>query len=220
MSKIATLKSLPTPSELRQSVQQLQSLEHLPELVAHEVSKSLAPLHLLQEEVHRALSYYDQINQAQRSSLEQMAQELGNRAIEGMEVKTAALAAVIEDLSKQSSGLQASMKALQSSTSKLSALPADLTKTTQYSARLMQNEAKELIQAAHAARPTLWRTLGLLLAAAVLGSLLVAAGQVGLNRLLPPTATERDAEIFRVLWAKATPEERALMNQIVSKPAK
>ena len=220
MSKIGTLKALPTPSELRASVQELASLEQLPELVAHEVTQALLPLHSLRNQVQQVLEAYDQVTKAQRKTLDSLATEMSNRAAEAMEVKTAALDGVITDLSKQVNGLQSSMKAVQASTAKLSALPSELSKTAEYSARLMKEEAKELMNAAHLARPTVMRDLSFMLASAALAALLVVVGQVALSRLLPPSETQQSANWAAAVWARASEQERKLMNEIASRPAR
>lgn len=241
MSKIATLKSLPKPSELRQTVQELgqmleqtsarldqtarqvQSLEQLPSLVADQVTealKALDPVLGMRQDVSLVLGAYDAVTKAQRSSLESMSEEISDRTVASMETKAAGLAKTMQDLDSQVQGLKSTVGSMEAASKGMQALPSKLASAATEAATAMQSSAGELALQAQKVRPSAWLTLGQLLAAAVLGSLLVAAGQVGLNRLLPPTATERDAENFRVLWAKATPQERALMNQIAAKPAR
>lgn len=220
MSKIAILKSLPTPSELRQSVQELASLEQLPDLVADQVTQAMAPLLTLRQDVAQSLQAFDQVTKAQRSSLEAMATELTDRATKGMEQKAAELDQVITDLAGQVQGLQSSMASMEASSKKLQALPQSLDSAARNAAKEMQSSAGELARTAQEVRPSGWLTLGQMLGAAVLGALLVAAGQVGLNRLLPPSETQQSADWAASLWAKASESEKKLLNQIASRPGR
>jgi hypothetical protein len=83
----------------------------------------------------------------------------------------------------------------------------------------MTKAADQLTEAANKVRPSLWRqTLGLILAG-VVGAMLVATGQVGLNRLVPPSDVQEAADWANAIWSKATPKERELLKQIVNRPA-
>lgn len=211
MSKIATLKSLPTPSELRQTAAQLQSLEQLPDLVAQEVSKSLAPLHLLQGEVQRVLEYYDQIAQAQRSTLEQLAQEMTNRATASLEQKAESLDKSLHDLAGQARVLKDSIERVEASSQRLQALPKGLAGAAKIAAKEMQGSSQDLARQAAKARPRWWLVMAQMLGAAVLGAVLVVAGQAVLRKLTRPGLAEA--------WTQASPAERAaFLNQIVSQP--
>ena len=59
---------------------------------------------------------------------------------------------------------------------------------------------------------------GLILAGAV-GAMLVATGQVALNRLVPPSDVQQTADWANAIWNKATPTERELLKQIANRPA-
>jgi hypothetical protein len=83
----------------------------------------------------------------------------------------------------------------------------------------MTKAADQLTEAANETRPRLWRqALGLILAGAV-GAMLVATGQVALNRLVPPSDVQQTADWANAIWNKATPKERELLEQIVNRPA-
>lgn len=241
MSKIATLKSLPTPSDVRENVQELgrmlaetserldqtarqvQSLEQLPSLVAEQVSESLKaldPILRMRQDVMRVLEAYDQVTDAQRSSLESMASEISDRATKGMELKAGALDKTFQDLASQVQGLKSSLSTMQQSSKNLQALPTALDTAARAAAETLENSSQDLHKAAQSVRPSRWLTLGQMLGAAVLGALLVAAGQAGLSRILPPTETQQSAEWAVRVWNQATESEKKSLSQIVSRPAR
>jgi len=220
MSKIETLKGLPTPSELRRSVQELASLEHLPRLVSDEVTQALAPLMTLRQDVTRVLETYDAVTEIQRRSLESMAQEMSARTVASMETKAAGLAKTMQDLASQVQGLKSTVASLEASSKGMQALPKKLASAATEAANEMQSSAGELARQAQEVRPSAWLTLGQMLGAAVLGALLVAAGQVALNRLVPPSDVQQTADWAASLWAKSSEQERKLLNQIASRPAR
>ena len=241
MSKIAILKTLPTPADLRENVQQMgqmlaetserldqtarqvQSLEQLPQLVADQVTeamRALDPVLRMRSDVSRVLEAYDAVTKAQRSSLESMAKEISDRATKGMEAKASALDKTMQDLASQVQGLKSSMASMEASSKGMLALPKKLASAATEAANEMQSSAGELARQAQQVRPSAWLTLGQMLGAAVLGALLVAAGQVGLNRILPPSETQQNADWAVSLWAKSSEQERKLLNQIASRPAR
>lgn len=241
MSKIAILKSLPTPADVRQNVQELgqmleqtsdrldqtarqvQSLEQLPQLVADQVTeamKALDPILRMRQDVGRVLEHYDQVMKVQRQSLEAMAQELGDRATKGMESKAAGLDKTMQDLASQVEGLKSTVVSMEASSKGLQALPKKLANSAQSAAEQMQGSSQELARQAERVRPSVWLVLGQMLGAAVLGALLVAAGQVGLNRILPPSELQQNADWAASLWARSSEGERKLLNQIASRPGK
>jgi len=220
MSKIETLKGLPTPSELRQSVQELASLEQLPGLVAEQVTTALEPLHRMRGDVQRVLEAYDAVTAAQRRALESMAQEISDRATKGMEQKAAALDKTLQGLQGQARALQAATAAAEASARGLQALPKAVTAAAAEAAREMRSSAGLLAHQADRARPRRWlQALALVLAGAV-GGAAAAAGQTALSRLLPPGAVQERADAMQMLLERATPQERALMQQIVNRPGR
>jgi len=242
MSKIATLKTFPTHVEVRESVQQLsemmlktsarldetaaqiKSLEQLPELITEQVTealKALDPVLQIRQDVQRALEFYDQISAAQRSSLEQLGQELASQANASMESRASALDVTIKALDSQVQGLKSSMASMEASSKRLQALPQKLTTAATDAATEMKTSSGELVAAAAtlAVLPSVWLTLVQMLGAAVLGALLVAAGQAGLSRILPSTVTQKNADWAAKVWAKASESERKLLTAIASRPA-
>jgi uncharacterized protein YukE len=240
MSKFAILKSLPTPADVRQNVQQLsemmeqtaqrldataaqvRSLEQLPTLVAEQVTETLKlldPVLQMPGQVSRALEAVDQIARVQRETLGALAQELGTQVTASMERKTKELDEAISTLAGQVKGLKSSTANAEASCKKLLVLPGQLTETATHSSKLMQNQAKVLMLAAHAARPRVFLMLLQLTAAAMLGAMLVAVGQAGLSRILPPSETQQNADWAVNVWAKASESERKLLTAIASRPA-
>lgn len=238
MSKSEILKSLPTPADVRQNVQELrqmlaetserldatarqvQSLEQLPDLVTEQVTMALMPLLSISKDVGKALLAFDSVTKVQRASLEALAREISDRATTGMEQKAAGLDQTLRDLASQVQGLKSSMASMEASSKAMHALPKKLASAATDAANEMQSSAGELARQAQQVRPSPWLVLTQMLGAAVLGALLVAAGQAALNRLLPPSATQQSADYLESLWAKASENERKLMREIVSRPAR
>lgn len=263
MSKIETLRHLPTPAQVRENVQQLgqmlaetsekldstarqvQSLEQLPSLVADQVSeslKALAPILSMQQEVQTALEAFDRVNQAQRQSLEEMAQELSSQAARSMEQKTASLTATLESVTENTRellrGLKVSMDLMGGAVTKIQNLPAQLTTDLSCSVTDLKAQAERLESAGSTlktetdrarTRPR-WKVWAELMTVAVLCALLVLAGQAGLNKILPGSELQAQAQKQAQqaqqaqwgvnLWAKASDAEKKLLNQIVSRPAR
>lgn len=241
MSKIATLKSLPTPADVRQNVaelgrmladtsdrldataRQVQSLEQLPSLVAEQVTEAmqaLDPILSMRRDVQTALEAFDQVAKAQRQTLEALGQELATSAAQSMETRAASMDGTLQELASQVHSLQSSMSAMESSSKRLQALPASLDKSARTAAELLELSARELARQAERVRPSPWLVLGQMLGVAVLGALLVVGGQAGLNRILPPGEVQQQADWAGAVWSKATEQERKLLNQIVSRPAR
>lgn len=213
MSKIETLKGLPTPSELRQSVQDLQSLDQLPGLVAAEVTAALEPLARLRQDVQQVLQAYDAVTAHQRRALDEMAQEMSSRAVQGMQERAEVLDKTLQGLAGQARALQAATAAAESSSRGLQALPGKVTAAAAAAAGEMRSSAGLLAQQADRARPRMWRQALALVGAAVLAAVLVLAGQAGLSKLMPADLEQA--------WAQASPADRdALLRQIVSQRAR
>lgn len=234
MSKIATLKSLPTPSDVRENVQQLgrmlsetsdrldqtakqvQSLEQLPELVADQVTeamKGLDPILSMRRDVQTALEAFDQVAKAQRQTLEALGQELATSAAQSMETRAASMDGTLQELASQVHSLQSSITSMQVSTQRLQSLPASLDKTARSAAEVMELSGRELARQAERVRPSLWLVLGQMAGVAVLSALLVVGGQAVLSGMQRPNLVQA--------WQQATPQERAaFLSQIASRPAK
>lgn len=241
MSKLETLKALPTPADVRENVRQLgqmlaetserldqtarqvQSLEQLPQLVADQVTeamRALDPVLQMSEQVNQALQAFDRVNSVQRQSLEQLGQELTSQATAAMETRAASMDQTLQALASQVQSLKTTMASMLASSQRLQALPQALDSAARAAAEQMRSSSRELASQAERVRPSPWVTLGQTLGAAILGALLVAAGQVALNRILPPGDVQKQAQWAGDLWAKSSEQERKLLNQIVSRPAR
>lgn len=241
MSKIETLRRLPTPSDVRENVQQLgqmleqtaerldqtarqvRDLEQLPSLVAEQVTeamKALDPVLQMSEQVNQALTAFDRVNSVQRQTLEALSQELTSQAALAMETRAASMDTTLAKLASQVQGLKSTVASMEASSKSMQSLPKKLANAATEAANEMQSSAAELASQAERVRPSPWVTLGQTLGAAILGALLVAAGQVALNRILPPSETQQNADWAASLWTKSTEAERKLLNQIASRPAK
>lgn len=241
MSKIETLRRLPTPSDVRENVQQLgqmleqtaerldqtarqvRDLEQLPQLVADQVTEAmqaLDPVLRMSEQVNQALQAFDRVNSVQRQSLEQLGQELTSQATAAMETRAASMDTTLAKLASQVQGLKSTVASMEASSKGIQALPQALDSSARAAAEQMRSSSRELASQAERVRPSPWVTLGQTLGAAILGALLVAAGQVALNRILPPGDVQKQAQWAGDLWAKSSEQERKLLNQIVSRPAR
>lgn len=242
MSKIAILKSLPTPADLRQNVQELgqmlaetserleqtakqvQSLEQLPGLVSQQVTEAfqmLEPVLQLRQDVQTALEAFDRLNSVQRQTLEALGQELASRAAQSMERKASGLDTTLQDLAIQVQGLKSTVASMEASSKGMQALPKKLASAAQSAAEQMQGSSQELARQAERVRPSMWLTFGQILGSALLVALLVVGGQAVLNKPAPPSAEiQQRADQLSQLVRKSTLKERELLNQIVSRPDK
>lgn len=241
MSKIETLRRLPTPSDVRENVQQLgqmleqtaerldqtarqvRDLEQLPSLVAEQVTeamKALDPVLQMSEQVNQALTAFDRVNSVQRQTLEALSQELTSQAALAMETRAASMDTTLAKLASQVQGLKSTVASMEASSKSMQSLPKKLANAATEAANEMQSSAAELARQAQQVRPSVWLVLGQMLGAAMLGAVLVAAGQAVLNRILPPSETQQNADWAASLWTKSTEAERKLLNQIASRPAK
>ena len=136
-------------------------------------------------------------------------------AAKAFEQKAGELDKTISDLSNSLSGLETSISSMKQTAEQVADLPGNLVSAQ----KDMTQAANKLTEAANETRPRLWRqALGLILAGAV-GAMLVATGQVALNRLVPPSDVQQTADWANAIWNKATPKERELLEQIVNRPA-
>jgi chromosome segregation ATPase len=201
---------------LQQSVSLMhEDLKSLPGAISTETAQALEPLARLRQDVMRAIQAYDAVTAAQRKAMDELTQEMSLKAAQAFEQKAGELDATISDLSSSLLALKTSLSSMEQPAKKLAALPSKLARSQQD----MKEAADQLIETANQARPRLWRqTLGLILAGAV-AAMLVATGQVVLNRLVPPSDLQRTANWANEVWSKATPQQRELLNQIAEQPA-
>ena len=242
MSKIETLRHLPTPADVRANVQQLgqmlaetsqrldqtarqvRDLEQLPQLVADQVTEAmrvLDPVLQMSDQVNQALQAFDRVNSVQRQTLEALGQELTSQAATAMETRAASMDQTLQALASQVQSLKTTMASMLASSQRLQALPQALDSAARDAAQQMQGSSQELARQAERVRPGAWLTLGQMLGAAVLAALLVVGGQAVLNKPAPPSAEiQQRADQLSQLVRKSTPKERELLNQIVSRPEK
>lgn len=201
---------------LQQSVSLMhEDLKRLPVAVSTETAQTLEPLARLRQDVTQVLEAYDKVTAIQRKTLDELTQQMSASAAQAFEQKAGKLDATISDLSRSLSGLKTSLSSMEQTAQQVATLPGKLASAQQG----MTKAADQLIEAANETRPRLWRqALGLILAGAV-GAMLVATGQVALNRLVPPSDVQQTADWANAIWNKATPKERELLEQIVNRPA-
>lgn len=226
MTKLETVRALNDSGpqlQIVESVRTLQQslslmhedLKRLPVAVSTETAQTLEPLARLQQDVTQVLEAYDKVTAIQRKTLDELTQQMSASAAQAFEQKAGKLDATISDLSNSLSGLETSISSMKQTAEQVVALPGNLVSAQQN----MAQAAIKLTEAANKTRPRLWRqALGLILAGAV-GAMLVATGQVALNRLVPPSDVQQTADWANAIWNKATPKERELLEQIVNRPA-
>lgn len=226
MTKLETVRALNDSGpqlQIVESVRTLQQslslmhedLKRLPVAVSTETAQTLEPLARLQQDVTQVLEAYDKVTAIQRKTLDELTQQMSASAAKAFEQKAGELDATISDLSNSLSGLETSISSMKQTAEQVVALPGNLVSAQQN----MAQAAIKLTEAANKTRPRLWRqALGLILAGAV-GAMLVATGQVALNRLVPPSDVQQTADWANTIWSKATPKERELLEQIVNRPA-
>lgn len=245
MSKIETLRHLPTPSDLRQSVLQIQralddssyrldatarqvrDLEQLPQLVAEQVSealKALDPILSMRSDLLKVLEVYDQVTELQRSSLEAMVKELSSKAAQAMQQKTASLTTALKSVTENTTelfrGLEVSMNLMSEAVSEIQKLPAQLTIDLSSSVTSLKDQAMALGKAASALKVETDRARSRP-RWKILGELLAVATVAALLVVVGLAGLNKllpptDAQI----WAKAIDKEKVFLNQIVARPAK
>lgn len=226
MTKLETVRALNDSGpqlQIVESVRTLQQslslmhedLKRLPVAVSTETAQTLEPLARLQQDVTQVLEAYDKVTAIQRKTLDELTQQMSVSAAKAFERKAGELDKTISDLSNSLSGLETSISSMKQTAEQVADLPGNLVSAQQN----MAQAAIKLTEAANKTRPRLWRqALGLILAGAV-GAMLVATGQVALNRLVLPSDVQQTADWANAIWNKATPKERELLEQIVNRPA-
>ena len=201
---------------LQQSVSLMhEDLKRLPGAVSTETAQTLEPLARLRQDVTQVLEAYDKVTAIQRKTLDELTEQMSVSAAKAFERKAGELDKTISDLSNSLSGLETSISSMKQTAEQVADLPGNLVSAQ----KDMTQAANKLTEAANETRPRLWRqALGLILAGAV-GAMLVATGQVALNRLVPPSDVQQTADWANAIWNKATPKERELLEQIVNRPA-
>ena len=152
--------------------------------------------------------------------IENMAKEISARTIKGIEQKAGVLDKTVQDLAGQVQSLKSVMDSMEASNTKLQSLPESLDSAARSVAKEMQSSSQSLAAIALKVRPYRWITMVQMLVSGVLGALLVAAVQVGLSRLLPPSEMRQNSDFAVKVWSKATEAERKSLQEIASRPAK
>jgi len=226
MTKLETVRALNDSGPQLQIVESVRTLQQSVSLmhedlkrllgaVSTETAQALEPLARLRQDVTQVLEAYDEVTAIQRKTLDELTQQMSASAAQAFEQKVGKLDATISDLSRSLSGLKTSLSSMEQTAQQVATLPGKLTSAQQS----MSKAADQLTEAANETRPRLWRqVLGLILAVAV-GAMLVATGQVALNRLVPPSDVQQTADWANTIWSKATPKERELLKKIVNRPA-
>lgn len=226
MTKLETVRALndsgpqlqivESVTTLQQAVSLMhEDLKRLPGAVSTETAQALEPLARLRQDVTQVLEAYDKVTAIQRKTLDELTQQMSASAAQSFEQKAGRLDETISDLSRSLSWLKTSLSSMEQTAQQVATLPGDLVSAQQN----MTQAANKLTEAANETRPRLWRqALGLILAGAV-GAMLVATGQVVLNRLVPPSDVQQTANWGSAIWKKATPEERKFLEQIGNRRA-
>jgi ABC-type transporter Mla subunit MlaD len=225
MSKLETVRALNDSGpqlQIVESVGNLQKivklmhedLNQLPDAISARVAETLEPLEKLHENVTQLLPTISAIAAVQRRAIEETVQELTSKAAQAFETKAQALDGSIRDLSSSAAMLRSSIDSLEQTVSKIDTLPGRLNKAQQS----MTQAADHLMQTALEMRQRPWQQPLTAALAAVAGAI-IAAGMLVFVRPAPPSAAQQQAQWAQALWSRATPQERALLNQIASRPA-
>lgn len=196
------------PLELvRQQIDQMQQeLSSLPPYLANELSQRIEPLTSLPAQVQQALTSFDQVTAAQRQTLDELTQHQR------------------QQLSQRLTEIDKAISQLQAQVQPIARLPAALSQQT----RLLREAREELVEEletssqrlssqALTVRPSWWKRAAAGVAAGAVGGLLVMTGQAGFDRLVPPSATQNEAQMMRELWSRSTEQERELIRDIVNR---
>lgn len=203
--------------------QQISSMEQvlvaLPTAVASETAAALQSLETLRRDVGLVLEAYDRVNQAQRTTLDELTREMADRAGRSFEQKAQSLSKPLAALTGEAETLTGTIRTLAGTAKQIDSLPSRLTTAS----NALLEASGTLRDTALSVRPPLWRQLSVLAGVAVLagmvGSLTAETGQRVSEKLVPPSAEQQELETWRAMWRRATKQERDQMNQIVKRPA-
>jgi hypothetical protein len=183
-----------------------QELRSLPQEVAEETATALEPLRQINRElsvlsqikmdIQQALTAYDKMTAAMRSTLEALTVQQHNQIsqlLKPISDSSQAIVTLKTTIKEMSTNIQEEITAIE---------------TTVVSAETKLNKML----------PRWWRTPALLVISAALGATIAMTGYLAFEKLLPPTDVQKNATWAQTVWNKATPEEKELLNQIVSRP--
>lgn len=230
MSKIETLRRLPTPNELQQSAESVsqqieilrQQIEGLPQALAQE----LAPLAQIGPEVSAALMAIDQITAEQRRTLDQLTAEMGTAAAKNFESTAIKLAEPITKLATSAAQSESTLFQLKAITEALPVKIRMALEEVSNSTIDLKASTDAIRREAAKAKTPLWKT-GLMLYGVALAAVATstAVGLVVSSKPAPPPAVQQidpsiqtNADWARLVWSRATPKERELLTSIASRP--
>ena len=223
MTKLETVRALNDTGPQLQIVESIRTLQQavtlmhedlnqLPDAISEQTAQALAPLERLRQEVLRIAEAYDQITATQRQALDQMAQEMTGKAAQAFGQKVQTLDQSLHSLTQSAASLRSSIDSLNETAKRIEGLPDRLSKAQQS----MTQASAKLIEAADETRQNWWYQLLMLIFAGMIGAATIGIGQSVLNRLVPPSAVQQQANWARAVWNNATPQERLLLNRIAS----
>jgi uncharacterized phage infection (PIP) family protein YhgE len=193
------LRIVESVRNLQQAVSQMhEDLNHLPDAISARVAEALEPLARLRQDAKQVLEAYDKVLAVQRQAIDETTQEMTRRAAQAFETKAQALDGSIRDLSSSAAMLRSSIDSLNDT------------------AQSMTQAANQLIEAANEARQGWWYQMLMLILAVIVGVTVATTGRAVFEKLVPPPSAVQQ----QALWSKSTPQERALMTQIVNRPGR
>ncbi|MFC4487931.1 hypothetical protein [Tepidiphilus baoligensis] len=213
MTKLETVRALNDVGPQLQIVESVRQLQQRIDAL-HNALEAL-PRTLQQWETMRpsAQEALDRILEIQRRAIDEMALRLSERASQAFEQKAASLHAKIGTLTQTLTQLETGLTHLEQKSHEIAALPDKLDQA----AKEMTRAAEELREAARHSRPSPLKTLLTLLLAGATGALLTGSIHVTLERLIPPSQDQRDAQWARMLITKATAQEREALQRILER---
>ena len=200
-------------TQIKQDIEQLSQtlvetraeLKELPEAIAQETSKALTPLQTMQDLLPQIAEAFDQVEATQRDSLQQLSEEMVSMST--------------KELQNTVQPIKESLQQLNSTTKELRALhPELLAMTAQLQTTSDQLSAQIAAQRKEQNKP-LWRRALVTAAISVTTALVILIGQAALEPTKADPDTQADAQWARQIWSKANEQERALLMQIVTRPA-
>jgi len=201
---------------LQMSMSELQSLPPLLRSLPSAIAQSAAPM---QSALDTMSARLDETLTLQRSSLDQMSEQLTIKAAAAMRMQAETMNRDLQTIREHARTLIAS---LDTATDAAKTLRAQTAEVKSAHASMMQS-AEALQTAAKAARSRGWisRLLGLITVALMSAAAVVTGGHA-LERHLDSDSvqTTEQARAWRVLQERATERERALLRQIVNRPAR
>ena len=230
MNKLATVKALKDSGPQVQLLRKIQDLQRTIE--------SLEPL--LSLDVQKILASYDEVTAAQRKCLDALTEEMIVKASYQFNEKSKALTQSVTSMQEAVKTINRDVKDLVKTTEQLRNLPShieitarELTEELNKATWNMTSDLKESVSEVRSIikeipQPKPWKTLLLILAAALIAGLLVLGGAEAVKRWIPnkPAFTEEQIELmkkgvaFDRAYQTAGQKTRELLNQKYSELGK